>query len=152
MHCLHGPTERWMMSSTIASSLARVSFLTRCFGPVASAVMNGRLISVSIVGGELDLGALGRIAQPLQRHLVAFAAQVQALVFLELFDQPVHDALVDVVAAQVRVAVGGLHFDHAFADLQNRDVERAAAEVVDGDRFVLLSCPGRRPAPPPWAR
>ena len=49
MHCLHGPTERWMMSSTIDSSFARVSFLTRCFGPPASAVMKGRLISVSMV-------------------------------------------------------------------------------------------------------
>src|ERR1700685_215443 len=38
-----------MMSSTIDSSLARVNFLTRCFGPPASAVMNGRLISVSMV-------------------------------------------------------------------------------------------------------
>ena len=33
----------------MASSLARVSFFTRCLGPVASAVMNGRLISVSMV-------------------------------------------------------------------------------------------------------
>ena len=35
------------MSSTICSNRARVSFIVRCFGPVASAVMNGRLISVS---------------------------------------------------------------------------------------------------------
>ena len=35
------------MSSTICSKRARVSFMVRCLGPVASAVMNGRLISVS---------------------------------------------------------------------------------------------------------
>ncbi len=29
--------------------MERVSFMTRCFGPEASAVMNGRLISVSSV-------------------------------------------------------------------------------------------------------
>jgi hypothetical protein len=37
---------RWMRSSTSDSSLARVRVITRCLGPVASAVMNGRLISV----------------------------------------------------------------------------------------------------------
>jgi hypothetical protein len=36
------------------------------------------------------------------------------------------------------VAVGRLHLEHAVADLEDRDVERAAAEVVDGDRLVLL--------------
>ena len=35
------------MSSTICSNRARVSFICRCLGPVASAVRNGRLISVS---------------------------------------------------------------------------------------------------------
>ena len=30
-------------------SFARVSFISRCFGPLASAVMNGRLICVSCV-------------------------------------------------------------------------------------------------------
>ena len=39
----------WMRSSTSASNLARVSFMVRCFGPEASAVMNGRLISVWVV-------------------------------------------------------------------------------------------------------
>ena len=32
-----------------SSNLARVSFRSRCFGPEASAVMNGRLIGVSIM-------------------------------------------------------------------------------------------------------
>ena len=58
--------------------------------------------------------------------------------FLNSCDDPVDDALVDVVAAQVGVAVGGLHFHHAVAHFEDGDVERAAAEVVDGDGFVLL--------------
>ena len=33
----------------------------------------------------------------------------------------------------MRVAVGGLHFKDAVAQLEDGDVERAAAEVVDGD-------------------
>jgi hypothetical protein len=64
--------------------------------------------------------------------------QVDAVLLLELADDPVDDALVDVVAAQVRVAVGGLHFHHALAHFQDRDVEGAAAEVVDRDGLVLL--------------
>jgi hypothetical protein len=38
----------------------------------------------------------------------------------------------------VRVSVRGLHFEDAFTELQDRDVECAAAEVVDGDELVLL--------------
>ena len=44
-----GATERWMRSSQSCSSLARVSFIRRWRGPVASAVMKGRLISDSMV-------------------------------------------------------------------------------------------------------
>ena len=36
------------------------------------------------------------------------------------------------------VAVGGLHLDDALADFEDRDIEGAAAEVVDGDVLVLL--------------
>ena len=57
---------------------------------------------------------------------------------LELVGQPVDDALVEVVAAQVRVAVGRLHLEDALAQFQDRDVERAAAQVIDGDALVLL--------------
>ena len=37
------------------------------------------------------------------------------------------EALVDIVAAKVRVAARRLHFDDAFADLEDRNIERAAA-------------------------
>ena len=46
---LHGPMVRATRSSTSDSSLARVSFMLRCFGPLASAVMYGRLISVWVL-------------------------------------------------------------------------------------------------------
>ena len=54
--------------------------------------------------------------------------------------------LVEVVAAKMRVAVGRLDLDHALADLENRDVERAAAKVVDGNRlvFLLVEAVGKR--------
>ena len=62
---------------------------------------------------------------------------------LELVDEAVDDPLVPVVAAEVVVAAGGLHLEHALADLEQRDVEGAAAEVEDEDR--LLVSPLSRP-------
>ena len=88
--------------------------------------------------GELDLGLFGGVLEALQGHFVALGAEVEPLLLLELGDEPVDDALVEVVAAQVGVAVGGLDLDDAFADFEDGDIEGAAAEVVDGDGLVLL--------------
>ncbi len=55
-------------------------------------------------GGQLDLRLLRRLVEALQRVLVG--GQVDSLVLLELGDQPVHDCLVEVVAAEV-VVTGG---------------------------------------------
>ena len=88
-------------------------------------------------GRELDLRTL-RLLQTLQGHLVALGGQVEAALRLELCNQPVHNALVEVIAAQVRITVGRLHLDDALADLKDRDIKGAAAEVIDRDRLVLL--------------
>ena len=49
MTCFRGETIRSSSSEVSSFSFARVSFISRCFGPLASAVMNGRLIWVSCV-------------------------------------------------------------------------------------------------------
>ena len=46
---LTGPTTRSSRSEVSSASFARVRRVSRCFGPEASAVMNGRLICVSCV-------------------------------------------------------------------------------------------------------
>ena len=92
--------------------------------------------------GKLDLGFLGGFLQALERLPVA--AQVDARFFLELVGDPVDDDLIEVVAAEVGVAVGAADFKHAVADFEDRNVERAAAEVVDGDHAVLLARPTHR--------
>ena len=45
MHLRHGPVVRSTSSSVSCSSFAFVSVICRCFGPVASAVMNGSEMS-----------------------------------------------------------------------------------------------------------
>ncbi len=46
--------------------------------------------------------------------------------------------VVEVDAAQEDVAAGGLHLEHLVADLDHRDVEGAAAEIVDAHPLVEL--------------
>ena len=77
--------------------------------------------------GELNLGLLGSLFQALHGHGVL--AEVDALVALEAVGHPVDNLAVEVVAAEVRVAVGALHLEDAVAKVQNRDIERAATEV-----------------------
>src|SRR6267143_146482 len=68
--------------------------------------------------------------------------EVDALVLLEFGHDVVDEALVEVLAAEEGVAVGGEHLELLLAldvgDLDERDVERAAAQVVDGNLHVLL--------------
>ena len=43
----HGSTVRSIRSATRSSSLLRVSLISKCFGPLGSDVMNGKLMVVS---------------------------------------------------------------------------------------------------------
>ena len=85
---------------------------------------------------QLDLGLFRGFLQTLHGH--AILADVDALILFEFRDQPVDHAIVDVIAAEMRVAGSRLHFDHAFAHFQDGNIERAAAKIVDRDGLVLL--------------
>ena len=55
-HFLHGSTVRCTRSATRDSNLARVSFMAKCFGPLASTVIYGKLMSVYRIKTEVHLG------------------------------------------------------------------------------------------------
>ena len=80
--------------------------------------------------GELDLGLLSSLFQTLQSHSIL--TQVHVIVLHKLLSQPVDDLMVEVVAAQVRVTIGGLHFKHAVTQFQDGDIEGTATEVEHG--------------------
>ena len=85
-------------------------------------------------GRELNLGLLGRFPQTLQTWPVL--AQVDPVFLLEFLDEIIHHALVEVIAAQVGIPIRGAHLKNAFAHIQDRNIECAAAQVVDRNDFV----------------
>ena len=100
--------------------------------------------------GQLDLRLLRGLLEALQGLLVL--REVHALVLLELGQQPVDDALVEVVAAQVRVAVGRLDLEHALARAPGSRCRRCRRPGRRRRSSRRASCPGRRPGRTPWAR
>ena len=119
--------------------------------------LHGQVLRTGRVGGDegqvdfglraerqLDLGLFGRFLETLQRQLVV--PQVDALLLLELVGQIVDEAHVEILAAEEGVAIGRLHLEHAVADLEDRNVEGAAAKVVDRDglAFLLVEAVGER--------
>merc|ERR1719191_1556138 len=83
---------------------------------------------------ERALRLLDFLAQLLESTLVL--GHVLAALLVEDLDEVLHDALVEVLASQVRVAVGRHNLEDAVVDRKQRNVERATAKVVDKD--VLL--------------
>ena len=65
-------------------------------------------------------------------------AQINAFRVPELGKHPVSDLLVEVVAAQTVVAGSGKNLDNSVADLDDRNIECTAAEVVNHDLLLFL--------------
>ena len=118
-----------------------------------------RQVALDLLGGDQQAGVGG-----------LFVARVDAVLGAEQLGQDVEQGVVHVVAAQEGVPARGEHLEDVALDLQDGDVERAAAEVVDRDplRHVLpepvgegrggglvehaQTRPGRRCARRRWSR
>ncbi len=85
---------------------------------------------------QFDLGLFTGFLQALKGK--AILAQVDAVFFLELVGQIADQAHVEIFTAEERVAIGGLHLEHAIADFEHGDIERAAAKVINRNRARLL--------------
>src|SRR5207244_5916971 len=48
-----------------------------------------------------------------------------------LLERPTKNPVIEIVAAERGVAVGGQHFEYATRQLEDRDIERAAAQVIN---------------------
>ena len=87
-------------------------------------------------GRQFDLRLLGGLLQTLQGHRVL--TQVDLVLGLERLGHVVDQHVVEVIASEVRIAVGGLHLEDAVAKFEDRNIERTAAEVVHGDLHVAV--------------
>ena len=88
---------------------------------------------------KLYFSLFSRFLQPLHSHFIL--GEVYARIALESFYKEVDNLVVEVVAAEVRVAVGCKHFENAVAYFENGYVESAAAEVVNHNllrSFLLI--------------
>jgi hypothetical protein len=87
---------------------------------------------------DLDAGLLGTresalrpiAGQPQAAHGPRVARQVLLVLLLELLDEVVHRAVVEVLAAQVRVSGGGLDHKQATIQCQDKDSEIVHQDVA----------------------
>ncbi len=135
MACSNGVLQRSSRSAVSSWNLARRQALVE----MERTFVGGgdeRQVDLGLLHlAELDLGLLGSLLEALHGHVVL--AQVDVVGRLELGDEPVDDPLIPVVATQAGVAVGRLDLEHPVADLEDRDVEGASAEVEHEDGLVL---------------
>ena len=99
-------------------------------------VRNERQVDVRLgKRGKLDFRLFRGFFQTLHREFVI--GKIDSFLVLELGNHVVHDALIEIVAAQKIVSVGRQNFKYAVADFHNGDVERAAAEIVNDDLLIF---------------
>src|SRR5882757_8872123 len=99
-----------------------------------------RQVDVGLLGrGQLDFRLLRGLFQALHGERVL--ADIDAGFLEEFLGQEIDDAQVEVFATQEGVAVGREHFELAltvdFSNLDDGDIERAAAQVIHRDLAVL---------------
>src|SRR5580704_8624894 len=88
------------------------------------------------LGGKRNLGLDHGLADA--RYRFAVRPHVESEVAANVVERDCDQQIVDIVSAEMRVAVSGNHFENAVLKLENRDIERAAAQIVNDDDAVLV--------------
>ncbi len=89
--------------------------------------------------GKFDFSLFRRLLDSLHSHLIF--REVDAFFRFEIVDDVIHNSLIEIVAAEHAVTVGGKNLEHSVADIENGHIERAAAEIVNHDlmrSFILI--------------
>lgn len=80
----------------------------------------------------------------------AISSGITRYLSLELLDDVLEEVLIKVLSSQEGVPIGRLHLKHALLDLQDRDIEGAAAQIVHsntgGGRNILVRSQERQTA------
>ena len=75
-------------------------------------------------GRKLFFRFLSCFFQSLKRHLIS--GKVYTLCFLELVDHPLGNTVIEIIAAQMCIAVGCQNLDNAVTDLDDGNIECTA--------------------------
>ena len=118
-----------------AFKLAPAEACIEVFGAVFGGGDEGETNIGDADSGEFDFGFFCGFCEALEG--LAIAAQIDPLLFDKFFRKPIDDFAIEVVAAQLGIAAGGLDLKDSIAHIQNRDIKGATAEVKDQD-FLLL--------------
>ena len=94
---------------------------------------------------KLDLGLFGGFLQPLKSHRIL--AEIDPFVLLELVGEEIDEDLVEVIAAEVGVAIDGEDLEDAVADIQP-ETSNVPPPRSKTQNFRSSSCRGRKPGPP----
>ena len=129
--CFTGAAVRWMMGAMSCSNWARV--ISRAYS-LPSGRVSARRVRVGCAEG--DLGVDDGFAELLDDFGVG--ADVGAEVAADVVEGDGGEEEVDVVSTEMSIPAGGDDFEDAVVELEDGDVEGAAAEVVDGDDAVFL--------------
>src|SRR5690554_1457598 len=85
---------------------------------------------------QLDLRLLGGVLQALKDHLIV--RDIDAGIAPKFLDEIIDDRLIDIISAELCITVGRDDVDDVTADLEDRNIEGPAAEVVNDDEVVIL--------------
>ena len=92
-------------------------------------------VQVVFLGGrEGDFGLLRLFFDAL--HGIRLFGKVDAGFLFKVLDDPIHEAVVPIVSAEMGIAISGGNLEDAVADFKGRDIKCATAEVVDSDFFI----------------